>query len=90
MQIIDGAQWRAKARMNKLDRRVPQCLDEDALSLLHTCPQSLEPSRAMVNIHMQSISAQGDIPLTISSAHLATPLDRNSHSWGRLFQLPGG
>ena len=56
----------AKARMNKLDRRVPQCLDKDALSLLHTSPWSLEPGRAIVNIHMQSISAQGEIPLTES------------------------
>ena len=54
----------AKARMNKLDRRVPQCLDKDALSLLHTSPWSLEPGRAIVNIHMQSISAQGKTPLT--------------------------
>ena len=57
----------AKARMNKLDRRVPQCLDKDALSLLHTSPWSLEPGRAIVNIHMQSISAQGETPLTIFS-----------------------
>ena len=55
----------AKARMNKLDRRVPHCLDKDALSLLHTSPWSLEPGRAIVNIHMQSISAQGETPLTL-------------------------
>ena len=60
----------AKARMNKLDRRVPQCLDKDALSLLHTSPWSLEPSRAIVNIHMQSISAQGETPLTKSQCGL--------------------
>ena len=58
----------AKARMNKLDRRVPLCLDQDALSLLHTSPWSLEPSRAMVNIHMQSTLVQGRIPLTVIRA----------------------
>ena len=74
----------AKARMNKLDRRVPQCSDQDALSLLHTSPWSLEPSRAMVNIHMQSILVQGRIPLTLLlREHAVLPSEQKRTKLGR-------
>ena len=42
--------------MNKLGRRVLDTLEcLTAVSLLHSCPWSLEPVRAVVNIHMLSI-----------------------------------
>ena len=42
--------------MNKLGRRVLDTLEcHTAVSLLHSCPWSLEPVRAVVNIHMLSI-----------------------------------
>ena len=46
---------------NKLGRRMPLCYDNaiDAVSLLHSLPWSLEPCRAIVNIHMLSTPVQG-------------------------------
>ena len=46
---------------NKLGRCMPLHYDNaiDAVSLLHSCPWSLEPYRAIVNIHMLSTPVQG-------------------------------
>ena len=62
--------------MNKLGRRVPRALEEAlaAVSLLHSCPWSLEPSRAVVNIHMLSIHRSRLQAAFLDTKHLLHPL----------------
>ena len=58
-------------RIDRVSKTEACSLDHSAVFLLHSCPWSLEPSRAVVNIHMLSIHRS-----RLQAASLDTPPSR--------------